>query len=177
MGDNRTLHGKLLATVALLYCIVQWVGARSMEGNKIFSPREQEARRNIEISTEQLLHSIKEICASGLERRIVFDDNDVILPYALSMTGESAFNRCKLVRETNVTLLPEASNEDCRTIRVREYTYVMREIPVSRILRFQTHNEPWKEISRWISPDNDLGFALFRRSACFDKEATSGVPK
>jgi hypothetical protein len=177
MADYRTFFGRLLATVAVLYCIVQWVGARSMEGNRIFSPHEQEARRNTEISAEQLLHSIKQICTAGLERRIVFDDNDFILPYILSMAGESAFNRCTLVRETNVTLLSEASNEDCRTIRVREFTNLIGEIPVSPILRFQTHKGPWKEISHWTSPDNDFGFALFRRPACLDKGAVSSVPR
>jgi hypothetical protein len=68
-----------------------------MEGNKIFAPHEQEARRTSNLHrTTFALHKADVRCRA--EPRTVFNDNGVILPYVLSMTGEAAFNRCKLVR-------------------------------------------------------------------------------
>jgi hypothetical protein len=176
-ADKCDVCGTVLAVTALLYCVSLWVGARSMERNVIFSSTEQRERTAIEMATKQLSSSILQLCSTGPVRQIVFDDSDVLLPYLLPITGETPL-RCKLVRETNVTPFAETPISDCSTIRVREYTSVMRGIPPTLMLGLKPYGKtPWRQFSSWISAYNDYGFALFVRPDCMSKGAELGLNK
>jgi hypothetical protein len=81
---NSANMGKiLLGAVVLFYCIVQWIGARNMTGNIIFSSHRADDRKNLSSMIQQLTGELRKICASGRMRKVVFDDADVFLPYLL----------------------------------------------------------------------------------------------
>jgi hypothetical protein len=156
----------LLGAVVLFYCIMQWSGAHNMAGNIIFSSHRAEDRRDLSSMIQQLTGDLRKICASGPMRKVVFDDYDVILPYLLPAPGDTSFSHCEFIRETNVTPLAEALLADCKTIRVLEYTLLNRTSNAPPAFAITPHPEDWTAISRWISPESNLGFAIFKRAGC-----------
>jgi hypothetical protein len=165
--DPASTTKKLLATAAILYCLVQWTGARHIEGSTIFSNRRETERANLNTISEQLSADLKQTCATGPARTVIFDDSDVLLPYVLSATGDASIGRCQLIRETNVTPLSEASRTVCSAIRVIEYTPFMRKLQPSLALDPPPPDrQNWTQLFRWASPQNDLGVALFQRKGC-----------
>jgi hypothetical protein len=165
--DPASTATKLLATAAILYCLVQWTGSRRMDGSDIFSERRKTERASLNTIFEQLSAGLQQTCATGPARRVIFDDSDVLLPYVLPATGDTSIGRCELIRETNVTPIAEASLTDCSAIRVIEYTPFMRKLQPSLALEPPPPDrQNWAQLFRWTSPQNDLGVALFRRKGC-----------
>lgn len=169
--DPASAAKKLLATAAVLYCLVQWTSAHRMGGSTIFSERRETERANLNSIFKQLSAGLKQTCATGPARAVIFDDSDVLLPYVLPATGDTSIGHCQLIRETNVTPLSEASRTDCSAIRVIEYTPFMRNLQPSLALEPPPPDrQNWTQLFRWTSPQNDLGVALFRRKGCPDLE-------
>jgi hypothetical protein len=171
--DPASTAKKILATAAILYCLVQWTGAHRMDGSAIFSNRRSSERANLNSIFKQLSAELNQTCATGPARSVIFDDSDVLLPYILPSNGDTSIGHCELIRETNVTPLSEASRTDCSAIRVIEYTPFMRKLQPSLALEPPPPDrQNWTQVFRWISPQNDLGVALFQRKGCPDvKEA------
>jgi hypothetical protein len=165
--DPASAVKKLLAAAAILFCLVQWTGAHRMEGSAIFSGRRETERANLNSIFKQLSAGLNQTCATGPPRTVIFDDSDVLLPYILPANRDASIGHCKLIRETNVTPLSEASRTDCSAIRVIEYTPFMHKLQPSLALDPPPPDrQNWTQLFRWISPQNDLGVALFRRKDC-----------
>jgi hypothetical protein len=165
--DPASTAKKLLATAAVLYCLAQWSGTHRMGGSAIFSERRKTERANLNTIFQQLSAGLKQTCATGPARRVIFDDSDVLLPYVLPATGDTSLGSCQLIRETNVTPISEASLTDCSAIRVIEYTPFMRKLQPSLALEPPPPDrQNWTQLFRWTSPQNDIGVALFRRKGC-----------
>jgi hypothetical protein len=176
--DPQSTAKKILATAAVLYCLVQWTGAHRMDGSAIFSEQRKTERTNLKSILEQLSTGLKQTCATGPARTVIFDDSDVLLPYILPATGHASIGHCQLIRETNVTPLSEASRTDCSSIRVIEYTPFMRKLQPSLALEPPPPNrQNWTQLFRWVSPQNDLGVALFRRKGCPGMEEAGDVQR
>jgi hypothetical protein len=176
--DPASTAKKLLATAAILYCLVQWIGAHRIDGSEIFSNRRDIERTNLNSIFQQLSAGLNHACATGPSRTVIFDDSDVLLPYILPATGENSIGRCKLIRETNVTPLTEASRTDCSAIRVIEYTPFMRKLqPSLAVDPPPPDRQNWTQLFRWISPQNDLGVALFQRKGCPAAEEAGDIQR
>jgi hypothetical protein len=164
---NPANMGKILLGAVVFFCgIMQWIGARNMAENTIFSSHRAEDRKDLNSMIQQLSGELRGICASGPIRKIVFDDYDVLLPYFLPAPGDTSFSRCEFIRETNVTPLVEILPTDCKTIRVLESTLLERKSDAPPVFAITPHPEDWTAIFRWISPENNLGFVLFKRRGC-----------
>jgi hypothetical protein len=165
--DPASTAKKLLAAAAILYCLVQWTAAHRMDGSAIFSSRRQTERANLNNIFQQLSAGLNQACATGPARTVIFDDSDVLLPYILPATGDISIGHCQLIRETDVTPFSEASLTNCSAIRVIEYTPFMRKLQPSLALAPPPPDrQNWTQLFRWISPQNDLGVALFQRKGC-----------
>jgi hypothetical protein len=169
---------KLLTAAAIIFLLVQWTGTHRMDGSTIFSDRRETERANLNSIFEQLSAGLKQTCATGRARRVIFDDSDVLLPYILPANNDGTIGRCQLIRETNVTPLSEASRTDCSAIRVIEYTPFMRKLQPSLALEPPPPDrQNWNQLYRWTSPQNDLGVALFQRKGCPDLEGISDIKR
>jgi hypothetical protein len=174
--DLASTAKRLLATAAVLYCLVQWTGAHRIEVSTIFSEQRKTERTNLKSIFEQLSAELKQTCATGPARIVIFDDDDALLPYVMPATGDASIGRCQLIRETNVTPLSEASRTDCSAIRVIEYTPFMRQLQPSLALEPPPPNrQNWTQLFRWTSPQNDLGVALFQRKGCPEVEEAGDI--
>lgn len=157
----------LLGTAALFFCLAQWVGAHRMDGSAIFSELRATELTDLKSMFQQLSTGLKQTCTTGPPRKVIFDDNDVLLPYVLPATGDTSIGRCELIRETNVTPISEGSLTDCSAIRVIEYTPYMRKLQSSLALEAPLPDrQNWTQLFRWTSQENNLGFALFQRMGC-----------
>jgi hypothetical protein len=168
MFPYKNIGKKLLGSFALFYFLVQWVGARRMDGNVIFSGQRASDRANLDLLFQQLSGELRDICTTGSMRRIIFADTDVLLPYVLSTREDASFGQCEFIRPTNVTPISESVFTGCNSIRVAEYTPFMRARKPFLVLDPILPAKDWTEMFRWTSPQGDLGFALFKRADCVD---------
>ena len=138
-----------------------------MDGSAIFSELRATELTDLKSMFQQLSTGLKQTCTTGPPRKVIFDDNDVLLPYVLPATGDTSIGRCELIRETNVTPISEGSLTDCSAIRVIEYTPYMRKLQSSLALEAPLPDrQNWTQLFRWTSQENNLGFALFQRMGC-----------
>jgi hypothetical protein len=156
----------IFAAIAVLYCIAQWTGARTIAGNTIFSSHRAADRRDIGTLITTLQTEIIRECATGQVHQILFDDNDAFLPYILPALSSSS---CHPIRETNVTPFTQ-STFTCDTLGVREFTPPMRNGPTLALR--PRYPGAWTETYRWFSPRNTFGFSLSRPTACIAKDKT-----
>jgi hypothetical protein len=160
----------LWAAIAILYCIVQWTAARTMAGNTIFSPHRTADRGDIATLITTLQTEITRECTTGHIQQVLFDDNDVFLPYILPAMDTSPTAECHPIRETNITPFTQTAFP-CGTLGVREFTPSMRVNDPILALRPRYPGD-WTETYRWISPQNTFGFSLSRPTACIAKDKT-----
>jgi hypothetical protein len=139
-----------------------------MEGNVIFSDQRASDRANLDLLFQHLSGELRNICATGSRRTIIFADTDVLLPYVLSTKEDPSFRQCEFLRPTNVTPISESALTGCKSIRVAEYTPSMRATKPFLVLDPTLPAKDWTEIFRWISAHQDLGFAFFKRADCVD---------
>jgi hypothetical protein len=139
-----------------------------MDGNVIFSDQRVSERASLDLLFQQLSGELRDICATGSMRTIIFADTDVLLPYVLSTREDASFKQCEFLRPTNVTPISESVLTGCKTIRVAEYTPFMRAAKPFLVLDPILPAKDWTEMFRWISPQKDLGFAFFKRADCVD---------
>ena len=168
--DKKPLNlgKKFLGSLAVFYLLVQWIGAHRMDGNVIFSAQRASERANLDLMSQQLSGELRHICAAGPRRTIIFADTDVLLPYVIPTREDASFRQCELLRPTNVTPISESGDTGCRSIRVAEYTPTMHATKPFLVLSPILPAKDWTEMFRWISPQKDLGFALFKRADCVD---------
>lgn len=156
--DSRSLL--VLSLLAFFYFAVQWLGASTMGGCRIFSPSMRADREDFARMVNQLSSAARVYCASGKQRKILFQDGDFATPYIAGDAGP--LGRCEVVRVTAVTPLTNDELDDCGNLFVREsaplgsYRFE-RGFVTDPIL--QAYN--WPELSRWTSEDGRYSFTIY----------------
>jgi hypothetical protein len=153
----------VLPVLALLYFGMQWLGASSMGGCRIFSPTRKTDRADFAMLVNRLSAAARTDCASGPGRKLMFEDADVVTPYLAEVAGP--LRQCELVRITPVTLFTQAELEECGNLFVAGFSppqppYLEQGFRTDPIVPAY----PWPVLDRWVSPDGRYGFTVYRHS-------------
>ncbi len=169
-APRRSIAVLVLSIAALLYCGIQWLGASTIGGNKIFSSSMAADREDFRKMGDAISSYAREACVStapdwqGPDKQgpdtILFDDEDVASPYLVD--ADYKVGGCKMVHETSVTLFTNAEMEDCHTVLVRELVPPRSE-PREHRMEIDPTRESlgWTELKRWMTNDARYGFAVY----------------
>jgi hypothetical protein len=159
--SNVSVSRLALFLTAILYCAAQWKYASKIGPNKIFSSSRKMERADFVSMLNELSKATHRACSANPLSKVFFDDGDRALPY-METSGDRLYG-CATVRHTNVTPFSKSELDDCNVIYVREYG--PQDAPDLQIYNI-LHTRPWTEMERWISGDEQYGFALYHHS-CF----------
>lgn len=151
----------VLSACTISYFAVQWLGASTMGGSRIFSPSAKADRADFAMMVNRISAAARTECASGTPRTILFEDEDVVTPYIVGVADP--LGQCVVARLTPVTPLTVAEAEQCGNLLVTESPP-----PWSVNPRYKTVPDPnfaahqWVELDRWSTTDRRFGFTIYR---------------
>jgi hypothetical protein len=156
----RLFLSRLLITITLLYGAAEWRLARTISGSSIFTNRRDQERSEFRNFTVALLTKASDECDSGRVKTILFDDNDVALPYIINQT--LSLRSCTVVRETAVTPFSAADLASCSTILIVEQH--LPKAPSSKLPREQERG--LVAILKWTSENDNFSFVVYQNPNC-----------
>jgi len=160
-----------LLVAALLLGVHSWVFGRWVGTSRIFNSRHKVLMVEFADFEAALQSQVRFLCATNSVHHIYFDQNDVALIGILDEAGRNP--RCRVVRESPVTLLPADALEQCSAVVVKESYWSQAfgrvELPDSGAASsgmVSSVSSLLSPISRWRSPAGDFGFNIYRNTSC-----------
>jgi hypothetical protein len=155
----KSVH--LPSAVAILYFGVQWLGASTMGGCRIFSLSMGADRADFAMMVNQISTAARVYCTSISPQAILFGDEDVVTPYIVGVADP--LGHCEVVRSTRVTPFTDAEVEGCGNLLVAEFSPPQSEDLKHRIeTDLDGQARQWAELDRWASGDGRYGFTIYR---------------
>jgi hypothetical protein len=161
---RKPLWAAILLITAIVYFGVQWTGASTIAGSKIFSPSGDIDRAEFAGMVRAMSEAAHRACGAHASRKLLFADGDIVMPY-LPVVHDT-LDGCELEGELLITQFSKSELEDCNAVFIREvspnYAFGFgvdsrrRGIPDARV-----QGIPWTEVERWRSTSGMFGFALY----------------
>lgn len=157
--SQRVLQRSLIV-ITLLYACVEWRLAATISGSSIFSHRRNQEVKEFDGFVEEISKLVSSECSSGRTSAVLFDDEDVALPYVVNrIVGRTG---CTVMRETAVTPFSASDLESCSTILVKEQH--LPHVPPAKALPDQDRGLIAE--SHWASGSNSFSFSVYRKRGC-----------
>jgi hypothetical protein len=157
--SQRVLHAILIA-ITLLYAVAEWHLAATISGSSIFNRQRNQQTLEFRIFVDEISRQISSACASGRVTSVLFDDDDVALPYLINRNGEQ--RRCTFTRETAVTPFGDSALGSCSTMLIVEQH--LPHPPRGKSLVIQDKGLTTE--SHWASENGDFSFSVYSRRGC-----------
>ncbi len=187
ISSRTTSLKRLLYCAAILYFIVEWVGASTIVGSKIFSTTRLKDRTAYEAMVASISANAQRLCGEGGARILLFDDTDSVSGY-LALKRDAAghadmLGSCQVVRETQVTPFTTKQVDACDVLWVREFTppkfgYLNGDLPSGSLATtkgslfvnpvFQALD--WVEGGQQTSADGRFKFGIYHHPCFADKD-------
>ncbi len=156
----------LIASLAILYCGIEWVGAHSIGGNTICSATRIQDRADFHQLVRNLAQALTSRCAAAKSRLVVFDDSEVALPYLLNGQSSNQFGSCELIRATRVTPVDSHTLHSCAVLLVEEI-HPPRPEQYADMSRFsEAYGTNWAIADQWQSSRKNFGYLLLAPNGC-----------
>lgn len=160
--SKNSKFAPVLSAGAILYFAVQWLGASTMGGCRIFSSSANSDRVEFAAMVHRISNAVRADCGSGGMRAILFDDGDVVTPYIEGIADPLGY--CHVVRSSPVTPFTKLEVEDCGSLLVKEFSPPQPDDFKYRIaIDPDLQTQHWIEFDRWVSGDGRYAFAIYRR--------------
>jgi hypothetical protein len=161
---RKPLLTGVLWTTAIFYFGIQWKGASTIAGNKIFSSSRETDRADFATMVNTMSEAARRVCGARGRTALLFGEGDVVVPYL--KTVHDTFGGCEISREIPITFFSKSELEDCNIVFIREFSpgwpHGLAVDPHQRgvpDLRFAGIS--WTEMERWTSSDGRFGFAFY----------------
>jgi len=156
----------LIASLAILYCGMEWAAAHSIGGNTIDSAFRFQDRADFHQLVRNLAAALTSECASAKPRLILFDDSEVAVPYLLSGRSSNQLGSCTLIRATRATPFDAHTLSGCAVVLVEEI-HPPRPEQYTDMSHFrEAYGANWIVVDQWRSSRDNFGYLLFTRSGC-----------
>jgi hypothetical protein len=157
---SRQVLQRSLITITLLYACVEWRLAAKISGSSIFSHRRSQEIKEFDSFVEEIAKRVSSECTSGRTSTVLFDDDDVALPYLVNRIARQA--PCTVGRETAVTPFSASELDSCSTILIKEQH--LPHVPPDKAPPVQDRGLIAE--SHWASGSNGFSFSVYRRRGC-----------
>jgi hypothetical protein len=160
--SRKTLLRSLLL-VMLIYAFAEWRLARTINGSSIFNSERKQQIREFNNFANTLITELSDKCRSGEIDTVLFDDDDVVLPYVVNTAVN--LKACQFVRETAVTRFKPYDLSRCSAILITEQhlpsPFAKPSTPQSRGL---------VKMYEWTSDKQSFSFSVYHKPGCFFTE-------
>jgi len=156
----------LIASLALLYCGMEWAAAHSIGGSTIDSATRLQDRADFHQLVRNLTESLASQCAAAEPRLVLFDDSEVALPYLLSDRSSNQIGSCTLIRATRVTPFDAHTLNGCAVLLVVEIHPPHAEQYADMSHFREAYGSNWTIADHWQSSRKNFGYLLFTHSGC-----------
>lgn len=156
----------LIASLAILYCGIEWVGAHSIDGNTICSASHIQDRAEFHQMVRNLAQALTSHCAAAKSRLVLFDDSEIALPYLLNGQSSNQLGSCELVRETRVTPFDSRTLHSCAVLLVQEIHPPRPEQYADMSHFSEAYGMNWAIANHWRSSRKNFGYLLLAPGGC-----------
>lgn len=156
----------LIASLAFLYCGIEWAAAHSIGGNTIDSAARFHDRADFHLLVRNLAETLTSQCAAAQPRLVLFDDSEVALPYLLSGRSSNQLGSCTLIRATRVTPFDAHTLNSCAVLLVEEIHPPHSEQYADMSHLTEAYGANWAVAGQWRSSRKNFGYLLLAHTGC-----------
>jgi hypothetical protein len=144
----------------IIYAFVEWRFARTINGSSIFNSERKPQIREFNNFANALSAELSDKCRSGEIDTVLFDDDDVVLPYVVNAVVN--LKACQFVRETAVTRFRPYDLNRCSAILIAE-----QHLPRPLAVPSAPQSRGLVKMYEWTSDKQSFSFSVYRKPGCF----------